>query len=100
MKRIEQAGFTLTVLAVVLTIVAVLISSLMYTLFAPSEARGRDETLRRRDTLAIAGNGEEPSTFGTRIDSPAVAKDAPGLSCCSSFGLAWKRSAIPSSADA
>ena len=43
----RHRGFTLTELAVVLTIVAILLSSLMYTLSAQSEARGRDETLRR-----------------------------------------------------
>lgn len=49
MNRRRNSGFTLTELAVVLTIVAILISSLMYTLSAQSEARGRDETLRRLD---------------------------------------------------
>jgi prepilin-type N-terminal cleavage/methylation domain-containing protein len=40
-------GFTLTELAVVLTIVAILLSSLMWTLQAQTETRNRDETLRR-----------------------------------------------------
>ena len=43
----RQAGFTLTELAVVLTIVAILLSSLMWTLQAQTEGRNRDETLRR-----------------------------------------------------
>ena len=45
--RRRQAGFTLTELAVVLTIVAILLSSLMWTLQAQTEGRNRDETLRR-----------------------------------------------------
>ena len=40
-------GFTLTELAVVLMIVAILLSSLMYTLSAQTEARTREETTRR-----------------------------------------------------
>jgi prepilin-type N-terminal cleavage/methylation domain-containing protein len=40
-------GFTLTELAVVLTIVALLLSTLMYTLSAQTEARTREDTLRR-----------------------------------------------------
>lgn len=62
----RHRGFTLTELAVVLTIVAILLSSLMYTLSAQSEARGRDETLRRLEqakelllTFAIV-NGRLP----------------------------------------
>lgn len=43
----RNAGFTLTELAVVLTIVAILLSSLMWTLSAQTEGRNRDETLRR-----------------------------------------------------
>jgi prepilin-type N-terminal cleavage/methylation domain-containing protein len=43
----RAAGFTLTELAVVLTIVAILLSSLMWTLSAQSEQRSRDDTLRR-----------------------------------------------------
>ena len=66
MKRLRQAGFTLTELAVVLTIVAILLSSLMWTLSAQTEARGRDESLRRLEqakelllTFAIV-NGRLP----------------------------------------
>lgn len=47
MKARANRGFTLTELAVVLTIVALLLSSLMYTLAAQTEARTRDETTRR-----------------------------------------------------
>jgi len=47
MSQRHHAGFTLTELAVVLAIVAILLSSLMWTLSAQSEARARDETLRR-----------------------------------------------------
>lgn len=43
----RQAGFTLTELAVVFTIVAILLSSLMYTLAAQTEARSRDQTTQR-----------------------------------------------------
>jgi prepilin-type N-terminal cleavage/methylation domain-containing protein len=43
----RHRGFTLTELAVVLTIVAVLLSSLMYTLSAQTEQRSRDDTQRR-----------------------------------------------------
>lgn len=43
----KPRGFTLTELAVVMTIAAVLLSSLMYTLSAQSESRSRDDTLRR-----------------------------------------------------
>jgi prepilin-type N-terminal cleavage/methylation domain-containing protein len=46
-RRKATAGFTLTELAVVLTIVAVLLSSLMWTLSAQTEARSRDDSLRR-----------------------------------------------------
>lgn len=42
-----QRGFTLTELAVVFTIVAILLSSLMYTLSAQTEARNRDSSLQR-----------------------------------------------------
>lgn len=42
-------GFTLTELAVVLTIVAILLSSLMWTLSAQSEQRSREDTLRKLD---------------------------------------------------
>ena len=47
MRRRTASGFTLTELAVVLTIVAILLSSLMWTLSAQTEGRNRDETLRR-----------------------------------------------------
>ena len=50
----RQAGFTLTELAVVLTIVAILLSSLMWTLQAQTEGRNRDETLRRQFSRAQA----------------------------------------------
>jgi prepilin-type N-terminal cleavage/methylation domain-containing protein len=43
----RSSGFTLTELAIVLTIVALLLSSLMYTLSAQTEQRTRDDTLRR-----------------------------------------------------
>lgn len=42
-------GFTLTELAVVLTIVALLLASTMYTLSAQSEQRAREDTARRLD---------------------------------------------------
>jgi prepilin-type N-terminal cleavage/methylation domain-containing protein len=45
--RRRDAGFTLTELAVVLLIVGLLLSSLMYTLSAQSEARNIGETQRR-----------------------------------------------------
>lgn len=43
----RSRGFTLTELAVVLTVVALLMVSLMYTLSAQTEQRAREETLRR-----------------------------------------------------
>ena len=43
----RQSGFSLVELAVVLTIVALLLSSLMWTLSAQTEQRARDETTRR-----------------------------------------------------
>ena len=45
--RSHQHGFTLTELAVVFTIVALLLGTLMYTLSAQTEQRSRDETVRR-----------------------------------------------------
>ncbi len=42
-----QRGFTLTEMAVVFTIVAILLSSLLYTLSAQTEARSRDQTTQR-----------------------------------------------------
>lgn len=45
-----QDGFTLVELAVVLTIVAFLLASLMYTLSAQTEQRNFDETRRRLDS--------------------------------------------------
>lgn len=45
----RPSGFTLTELAVVLTIVAILLSSLMFTLSAQTEQRNRDEAIRRLD---------------------------------------------------
>src|SRR5688500_10545409 len=42
-----KRGFTLVELAVVLTIVALLLSTLMYTLSAQTEARTRGESQRR-----------------------------------------------------
>jgi prepilin-type N-terminal cleavage/methylation domain-containing protein len=42
-----QRGFTLIELTVVFTIVAILLSSLLYTLSAQTEARTRDQTLQR-----------------------------------------------------
>ena len=66
MNKHLQAGFTLTELAVVLTIVAILLSSLMWTLSAQTETRARDESLRRLEqakelllTFAIV-NGRLP----------------------------------------
>ena len=59
-------GFTLTELAVVLTIVAILVSSLMWTLSAQSEQRAREDTQRKLDqakelVLAFAvANGRLP----------------------------------------
>ena len=44
-----ERGFTLTELAVVLTIVAILLASAMYTLSAQSEQRAREDTARRLD---------------------------------------------------
>lgn len=43
----RQSGFTLTELAVVFTIVAILLSSLLYTLSAQTEARAREQTSER-----------------------------------------------------
>lgn len=61
-----QRGFTLTELAVVFTIVAILLASLMYTLTAQTEARSREQTLQRLEqakelllTFAIV-NGRLP----------------------------------------
>ena len=45
--RIQQRGFTLTELAVVMAIVALLLGSLMYTLSAQTEQRNFEETRRR-----------------------------------------------------
>src|SRR5688572_5355314 len=62
----RAAGFTLTELAVVLTIVAILLSSLMWTLSAQSDQRSRDDTQRKLDQakellLAFAvANGRLP----------------------------------------
>jgi prepilin-type N-terminal cleavage/methylation domain-containing protein len=47
MSRHRDLGFTLTELAVVMTIVAFLLGSLMYTLSAQSDQRNHDETRRR-----------------------------------------------------
>jgi prepilin-type N-terminal cleavage/methylation domain-containing protein len=43
----RERGFTLTELAVVLTVVSLLLLSLMYTLQAQTEQRAREDTLRR-----------------------------------------------------
>jgi type II secretory pathway pseudopilin PulG len=47
LRRSRHLGFTLTELAVVFTIIAILLSSLMYTLSAQSEARGREQSQQR-----------------------------------------------------
>src|SRR5688500_10119901 len=66
MRTIRMRGFTLTELAVVLTIVAILLSSLMWTLSAQSDQRSRDDTQRKLDQakellLAFAvANGRLP----------------------------------------
>jgi len=49
LRRSPQTGFTLVELAVVLTIVAFLLGSLMYTLSAQTEVRNFDDTRRRLD---------------------------------------------------
>jgi type II secretory pathway pseudopilin PulG len=79
-SAITERGFTLTELAVVFTIVALLLGSLLYTLAAQSEQRSRDTTLRRLDeakelllTFAIV-NGRLPcpaSTTSNGDESPA-----------------------------
>lgn len=48
--RARRSGFTLVELAVVLTIVAFLLASLMYTLSAQQDQRNLDETRRRLET--------------------------------------------------
>jgi prepilin-type N-terminal cleavage/methylation domain-containing protein len=48
--RRGERGFTLTELAVVLTIVVILLSSVVYTLSAQSEQRQRDESARRLES--------------------------------------------------
>ena len=45
--RLRQQGFTLVELAVVFTIVALLLASLLYTLSAQTEQRAQDDTRRR-----------------------------------------------------
>src|SRR3954469_16972550 len=47
LKKYRTVGFTLVELAVVLAIVALLLSGLMYTLSAQVEQRGYEETRRR-----------------------------------------------------
>jgi len=49
-SRVRPSGFTLVELAVVLTIVAFLLASLMLTLSAQTEQRNLDETRRRLET--------------------------------------------------
>jgi hypothetical protein len=49
-----------------------------------------------KETCRIAYRGR---TAGTRSVSPAVVKVAPGLSACSTAGLAWNRSPSCSRAD-
>src|SRR6185436_15506758 len=47
--RLQARGFSLVELAVVMTIVAFLLGSLMYTLSAQTEQRNYEETRRRLD---------------------------------------------------
>jgi prepilin-type N-terminal cleavage/methylation domain-containing protein len=79
-------GFTLLELAVVLFIIALLMSSLMYTLSAQTEQRTRSDTLRSLDeakelllTFAIV-NGRLPcpasaASNGAEADSPAGSRN-------------------------
>ena len=74
-RRGVTRGFTLTELAVVLAIVAILLRSLMYTLSAQTEQRNRDETLRRLEQskellLAFA-------IVNGRLPCPARCSNAP-----------------------
>jgi len=46
----SSRGFTLVELAVVMTIVAILLASVVYTLSAQTEQRNLDETRRRMET--------------------------------------------------
>jgi prepilin-type N-terminal cleavage/methylation domain-containing protein len=87
-------GFTLTELAVVLTIVAVLLSSLMYTLSAQTEQRSRDDTLRRLEqarelliSFALV-NGRLPcpaSTTSSGDEAFSSGSAAAGGGICSNY---------------
>lgn len=82
----RNRGFTLVELAVVLSIVALLMTSLMYTLSAQTEQRARNETSRSLEeakdlllTFAIV-NGRLPcpasaSSGGLESDSPAGSRN-------------------------
>ena len=98
--RRTTSGFTLTELAVVLTIVALLLSSVMYTLSAQTEQRNRTDALRRLEnarelllSFAIV-NGRlpcpawstgptDPGTYGDESFSSGSA--ASGGGTCSNY---------------
>jgi type II secretory pathway pseudopilin PulG len=80
-----QGGFTLTELAVVFTIVAFLLASLLYTLSAQTEQRSRDTTTRRLDeakelllAFAIANQ---------RLPCPAAAPARPPFNNAGGTGI-------------
>jgi prepilin-type N-terminal cleavage/methylation domain-containing protein len=86
----RHRGFSLVELAVVLAIVALILSTLMFTLSAQTEQRQRDETSRRlneaRDLLVafVIVNGRLPcpasgGTSGIEADAPA------GSGICSAY---------------
>ena len=77
--RSKPAGFTLVELAVVLTIVTLLLTSLMYTLSAQMNQRNIDETRRRLDQArelilsyaVVKGRMPCPAYYRTAVDNSA-----------------------------
>jgi len=95
LRRLPQRGFTLTELAVVFAIVALLIGGAMMTLSAQVEQRSNDETVRRLNTAAEAVLAYAivnrrlpcPATANTTGDEAlASGTSATGGPCTTNFG--------------
>lgn len=93
-RRDSQRGFTLTELAIVLFIVALLMSSLMYTLSAQTEQRAREQTLQRLEEAkelilgfaALQGRMPCPASAASNGDeSFASGSAAAGGGVCSNY---------------